>query len=348
MNKKSLYIQLLLKLGTIVLITVLTLEIIFRVYNKFIPVFIFNNSYNRFRGKPFTKDYNFRLNSKGFKDIEHGIDKKANIFRIIVIGDSFVYGAVPYEYNFTTLLSKKLNQEKEQFEIINMGIPCIGVDSYFALLINEGLSLNPDLVICCFFVGNDFTDYVEHEACSYLYIFLKYLFKIYPSYKENIMQGVDTYHDDLQTLTLQKFIEIEKERGFIFVKDVRNNGDFSQRLDWVSLYLKRMKNVCSSRHVKFLVVVIPDEMQVNSHLQEEVIKTFKGVDSKNFDFELPNRMLRTKLGRLDIIYLDLFNDFLILSKNKRYYKLNDTHWNIAGNELASGLIHNKIMQLVGR
>ena len=345
MAKIRLYARRLLIILLIIIITALTTEIAFRVYDKFNHTLIFpSNSYNRFRGKPFAEEYQFRLNSKGFKDIKHARDKKQYIFRIIGIGDSFVSGVVPYKNNFLTLLQQKLNQKRERFEVINMGIPCIGVDGYFALLVNEGLLLNPDLVICCFFMGNDFTDRTELSTSfhSYLYSFLRYVFKIYPEYKRKTYYTEGAYQDDMPTMEDEVFLKIERERSLIFQS---NNNAFLRKLDWSVSYLKLMKDICSFHHTQFLVVIIPDELQVNIHLQEKVIKSFNSLDKKDFDFELPNKLFKTHLEKLSIKYIDLFNDFFVLSKNKKYYKPNDSHWNIAGNELASNLIFDKIVSL---
>ena len=63
-------------------------EITLRVYNHLHPLFIFyTDSYDRFRGKPYADHWNFKLNSRGFKDREFTI-KKENAYRILGIGDS--------------------------------------------------------------------------------------------------------------------------------------------------------------------------------------------------------------------------------------------------------------------
>ena len=90
---KSIFIQTVV----IVLITLSMGEIALRVYNHYFPFFIFySESYNRFRGKPFSENYNFKLNSQGFKDEEFS-EKKGNVYRILGIGDSFSFGVVPYK-----------------------------------------------------------------------------------------------------------------------------------------------------------------------------------------------------------------------------------------------------------
>ena len=50
----------------IVLITVALGELSLRIYNSIDPLPIFySESYNQFRGKPFARDWNFHLNSRG-------------------------------------------------------------------------------------------------------------------------------------------------------------------------------------------------------------------------------------------------------------------------------------------
>ena len=333
-----------IKILALLIITALLLEVAFRLYNNANPTFIFSDkSYNRFRGKPFSKDYNFTLNSKGFKDIEYAKVKPQGVYRILGIGDSFVFGVVPYQYNFLTILEEKLNRNNKKIELINMGIPSIGVDSYYSLIVNEGLELNPDFIICCFAIGNDFVDRKPEKSNLYLFSFLKYLFKIIPYYKGNIIHGDIEYHDDNPSFSLDKFMEIVWIRGWMFFKDSER---FKKQLflqnNYACSYIKKIKDMCDYKNIKLLVVIIPEELQIDSELQKGFRSRFKDLDLEDFDFGFPNKLLCSQLKRLDIAYIDLLNDFSIASTNKRYYKPNDTHWNIAGNKLASDLIYEKI------
>ena len=140
----------------IILISLFLGEISLRIYNHYFLSFVFySKSYNRFRGKPFSDDRNFKLNSQGFKD-EEFLEKKENIYRILGIGDSFSFGVVPYENNYLTLIESQFNLENTNVEVLNMGIPSIQPKDYLSLFVNEGLALQPDMVLLSFFVGNDF------------------------------------------------------------------------------------------------------------------------------------------------------------------------------------------------
>ena len=152
---KSLFLQ----TAIIMLITLILSEITLRIYNKMNPSFVFyDSSYNRFRGKPNAPDYDFKLNSQGFKDVEFTVEKPAQNYRILGIGDSFAFGVVPYQDNYFTLLEQQFQRSGKTTEVINMGIPGMGPRDYLSILANEGLKLKPDHVVVTFYVGNDFLD----------------------------------------------------------------------------------------------------------------------------------------------------------------------------------------------
>ena len=62
------------------------------------------------------------------------------------------------------------------------------------------------------------------------------------------------------------------------------------------------------------------------------------------DFAYPNTSLSNKLKEIGIDCIDLYEPFFKASVKKRLYKPYDTHWNIAGNRLASELIGDYIFE----
>lgn len=99
--------------------------------------------------------YLIAINSKGLRDSEHSYEKMLGISRIVVIGDSFVFGSggVEAPNRFTDLLEKSM----KNVEVINMGVPAFGSDQELLYLKTEGLKYHPDLVILCAF-ENDFRE----------------------------------------------------------------------------------------------------------------------------------------------------------------------------------------------
>ena len=322
----------------IVLITVALGEVSLRIYNSIDPLPIFySESYNRFRGKPFSRDWNFHLNSRGFKDVEFNTRKAAGTTRILGIGDSFAFGVVPYEYNYLTLVEQNLKQSGHNVELINMGIPGIQPRDYLSLLVHEGFALEPDRVLLSFSIGNDFEESRRRKLISYSYVasLITYVLERWSKFEGQIVHGGGgAYDDNAPTFTDDFYLGLELKRSTIFWRDNRAfEGDFATAL----FYISEIKRLCDSRNIGLTIVLIPDEMQVSKPLQTQVIAA-SGLAPASFDFTLPNRLLRARFEELKIDYIDLITEFSAHSLNDRLYRPSDSHWNIAGNELAARLI----------
>lgn len=341
MQKLKTILRMLRQVFIVLLITLVLTEIAFRIFNYIHPSPIFhNNSYVRFRGHPNDKIFNFPLNSKGFKDVEFNEKKDEGTYRILGLGDSFAFGVVPYENNYLTLLDDGLNKNGKKIELINMGIPGIGPKDYLALLDNEGLKLQPDMVLLSFFIGNDFLREIkESEIYSYSYLasFIHYFIIIG---SERLVVPSDTYNDTEPTFTDAKFVSIENERSEIYRKQNKSfETDFVEAMS----YLEKIKRRCDERNIAFAVVLIPDEVQINKTLQSRVmqIKAFNASPDE-FDFTLPNKLMAEKLKEQHINFIDLLDDFARQSGQTPLYKPNDTHWNIAGNKLAAEVMQKRL------
>ncbi len=95
-------------------------------------------------------------NSQGFRDRERTAEKTGPGPRVIVLGDSFVWGiGVSYDETFTTVLEQALQQTYPGVEVINLGVPGFEPDHYFHLLRHYGIGLQPDAVVLALYVGND-------------------------------------------------------------------------------------------------------------------------------------------------------------------------------------------------
>jgi SGNH hydrolase-like domain, acetyltransferase AlgX len=327
----------------VLLITFFLTEIAFRFYNYIDPSFVFyNSSYNRFRGKPNAPDYDFHLNSKGFKDVEFDVQKEKNTYRILGLGDSFAFAVVPYQYAYLTLLEEILNQSSKKTELINMGIPATNPKDYFAVLMNEGLELKPDLVLISFFIGNDFVE-KKRKLYTYSYVasFINYLITVNRAFEGGVVHPDLVYNDTAPRFSDSAFLALERERSEIYR---RQSKQFESDLATTLSYLKQIKQQCDLHHIALAVLLIPDEVQVNQALQSKVLKAFSS--SKNdFDFTLPNRLLAASLKEENIDVFDLLDDFSRASSRTTLYKPNDTHWNIAGNKLAAEMIAQNLFHV---
>ncbi len=104
-----------------------------------------------------------RINDKGFHDQNHQISKPDDVFRIAVLGDSFVEAVqLPYTKSFWYLLSRKLQNcsglSGKSVETMGFGVSNYGTGHQLLMLRNEVLQYQPDQVVLGFFQGNDIID----------------------------------------------------------------------------------------------------------------------------------------------------------------------------------------------
>ena len=71
----------------------------------------------------------FRTNAQGWKDREHTLAKPEPTFRIVVLGDSYTYGVVPMDQQYTTRVEAMLRERGwPQCEVISIGVSGWGTD----------------------------------------------------------------------------------------------------------------------------------------------------------------------------------------------------------------------------
>ncbi len=87
-------------------------------------------------------------NALGFRDVNHG-EKTAGVTRVVVLGDSFVFGSgVKQDEPVTRRLAALLGPS---FEVINLGVPGYGTDQALLTLRRWAPRLSPDIVLAGFF-----------------------------------------------------------------------------------------------------------------------------------------------------------------------------------------------------
>ncbi len=123
-------------------------------HHKFKPF-----STGRLRTSELDTDYN--ISSLGLRDKEYSVQKPANTFRILMLGDSFTEGdGVFSSETFSKRLEEKLQtrQGAMKFEVINAGVGSYSSLLEYLYLKHCGLRFNPDLVILNFDLSDVYDD----------------------------------------------------------------------------------------------------------------------------------------------------------------------------------------------
>ncbi len=151
-----------------IVISLFVIEILFRAFIKEVtigsPVY-FPSKESDYYGLPFEllpngekcKNCDFYFNKLGLRNYEVDVPKPGNIFRIVVLGDSHVFGGVLYSDTIPQQLQRLLNDDsdlrsflKKDFEVINAGILTFNLRSIYYLYHHKIRQLNPDLVLYIF------------------------------------------------------------------------------------------------------------------------------------------------------------------------------------------------------
>lgn len=97
------------------------------------------------------------LNSKGLRDKEYAVPKPSGVTRVLVLGDSVAFGdGVLAEETFGDRLEAILNERggSGRYEVLNAGIRGYNTFQQYILLLEIGLSYEPDAVLVAY-VLND-------------------------------------------------------------------------------------------------------------------------------------------------------------------------------------------------
>ena len=123
-------------------------------------------------GVTFYRKY-YKLNSWGFRDRERQPTKSPGTFRILVLGDSFTFGAgVKFKEDlYPAILESKLNsggQDSILYEVINTGVKGLNTAQQHDYLRENGLALDPDIVIIGHVLNDAETQQLKSELVSSL------------------------------------------------------------------------------------------------------------------------------------------------------------------------------------
>jgi len=337
------------RLAAVTLVTLVACEAALRGVNAFIhsPVF-HSDSYSRYRGRPGAPHLDAHLNSRGFNDDEHATPRPPHVaYRVAAIGDSVAFGVVPRTANYLTLLEKSLSPGGA-VEVINMGVAGTEPRDYLSILVREGLAFAPNLVMVGFFIGNDFES-ARRKPYEYSYVAtLAYsLWRIWDAEALDLVRadtGAGSYDDDQPTFSRNRFLEIAVDRAKIYRAD---DAGLRAPLTRAAALLRDMRDVSKRAGADFLVVMIPDEVQVDTALQDDVLRAL-GSSRDQVDFRIPNRLLARELTADGISFVDLLPVFESEARQARLYKPQDTHWNLAGNRVAATAIAPALRERIPR
>ena len=323
------------------------------------------------------------INSFGMFDKERNIDKKEGVFRIAIIGDSFING-------IHVGLSNRVNDLIEKqgggiLEVLNFGISSVGTVQELFIYRNKVKKFKPDLVILGFFIGNDVQNNFLPLELATGYRFLKKgfpycekrpdgSFYYTPAQFKNNLTNKLSYnlrkycytYKYVRTRLLPPLAAHFKRVPKIFDEDSifttwppryltygvyipPTEQAWKDAWDITEHVLLEFKKEVEEDKAEFLVVLLTDYVQILPEPKKVLEKIHGIILPENFSVDYPNMRLERfcKEQKIDCInLLPIFRKYTYEHNLKEpYFSFNnDGHWNCLGHKTAGDILYNYILK----
>jgi len=302
-------------------------------------------------------------NSHGQHDYEHTYDKPEGVFRVLLLGDSYVEGLhVARDELFFSLLSERLNSQlapgSMRFEFIAMARSGWGTAQQLRALEVDGFKYEPDMVILCFLPANDFFNNsraLMGDPYRPYYVFDEQQelqlqaaqrdasrnSPVYRIYKRS--QFVCCLKQSLELMRSNGEDNVQRQFG-IYRAD--KSKDWVQAVDITLACIRKMNALCQQRQVAFVCVSL-----TTRHLVEQVSlasyrEAYPDMANHEYDFMYPYKLLEQFHKDSAIPYTSMLTYFCqdFSQAGMPSHFAEDGHWNGYGHRLAADFLFAWFME----
>ena len=270
----------------------------------------------------------------------------ADGLRILVVGDSFVFGwGVEADEGLVPRLEARLQETIPELEVVNGGHPGFGLQDELDWLATYGLELQPDLIVLGIMMANDLLDATQKrgrqrfsetvpeagpagglQVALYRYSHLFRLTKRLPGGLRSIFGLPESWATGyLRDLTSTMAVE---------PPELIHEGQRASRET-----LAGFDELARQREVPWLALLMPTEMEVDPR-SLQALCSFVGLDPAVHDPDAPTRFFERALAEHAVASLDLTPGFrAAVRQGIRLFHRYDPHWTAAGHEIAAEELH---------
>ena len=327
----------------------------------------------RYEGNAYVK-----INSAGFRDVEHPIEKPRGTYRILILGDSYTEARqVSLENTFGRKVEHELQScgrlLSNKVEVINFGVPGYGNAEELITLRSRGWAYDPDLVLTMFFSGNDLIDnfpraelrepeyiprpyfHLDQGELKLVYNFqewspplLKYRLLLWGVHNFRTLELLNQANRVLAARQMGKSQEQGSSQAGLadFVYAPPQTPTHRKAWDITEAILKLMHQEVLEHGANFFLVTATSPDQID---QEGRLLLQERLETQKLDY--PEQRLRALGESEGFPVLNLLYDFQRHAEQHHAYlhgfpntKLGAGHWNEQGHELAAQLISERICQ----
>lgn len=273
------------------------------------------NPYLRYELVPGAKSINATINSAGFRGPEYSVNKAADTFRIVMLGDSEILSVMlPESDTLPAQLENLLNQNSHllHYEVLNFGVEGYNTFQELELLKTKGLKYNPDLIIL---------NYILNDPEPGEYYFNKNFLM-----RHSVLVRYFTYR-------IKKAL-IRRERKRLNIHTEVEHFYYLHQPKYfthVEKAILDMADIAKERSRKLMVVIFPTS----------------SIEVKDFKENYPYKAIHTLIKSIksdNIIFIDLIDEFNRLGMSPQdvavNYAIGESHKNAAGLRVAAHYIYN--------
>ncbi len=269
-------------------------------------------------------DNNVPNNSKGYRDREYSFEKPANIFRILVLGDSQTFGQGLKSINDTW--HKKLEYlinlgfKSPRFEIISLAGKGWNTDTQLFELFRKGFKYNPDLIL----IGFNLNDPPAPHF-----------------FKCN--------HQDFQLFPYSKSVTWLRNISKVFqLLEFRLNRlieNFEQKPNYTECINQRYESRGWDMELVYLDTITMAAQIKNIHLMITTLPMLYKLDD-DYPLKKPHLKIKTYCKERGLECLDLYDKgFKGLSAAPLLASITDRHFNENGTEIVAQTLFKRLQSL---
>lgn len=278
--------------------------------------------------------WTYSTNSLGLRDLERTPAPDPGVRRVLVVGDSFVYGVGAQETIFPQVAAHLLRKSgRDDLEVVPAGLPGYGTTQECVFLEHYLGDFSFDLLVLAFCVGNDLT---ENERFARdkrprppeVSLFDR-LFE-----RSRLVQVARAARRAAQRSGHSLFREQVAKRMRL-ARPALYEEPYGKAAERATVgALRRMREFAERHDAGFAVLLLPDEYQLAPALRA-TIHAERGTDEASLRPRLVQERVTAMLERIDGPVVDPFEQFAAARPDARLFIPYDTHYGVDGNRLVA-------------
>lgn len=297
-----------------------------------------------------------RFNGLGFRGGPASEEKKPGVNRVVVLGDSFIAAvAVDEKDTMTCRLADELSQQVGgQWESLNFGVSGHSTANELLNWRRYIRDLKPDILVHCFFSGNDVADnhpFLEHRPAPFFQLDAGGELQLVPvdQRRATMTRWLDensrlyTWNRDLAIRLCSRITsQVAGVPSRLQVMNSVPPQPFPEAWTMTEKLMQTLAQETAAAGVKLVVVQIPLQEQVVDADWDRLMKQIPPEQRGAWDRDYPERRLKEICDRAGVPVIPLLDAFRAKYAPATPYTMIEGHWNESANALAASVIAQQL------